>query len=334
VTLCFDAESLEDNVSNQDGLDAMRDCFAAEAAGKTRMPHRIDTPTGHGFLRVMPAVFDDVMGLKVMTLVEGVGNRYLVLLYECATGALVAMFDADELTRIRTAATTALAGLHMCATPPAEIGLIGTGFEAVGHLRMCAHVWPLRTVHAYSPNAQRREAFAARMSTELGINVVPVATSREALAGKACVVLATKAKNAVIDGADFAPGAVVLSIGSTRLDLRELDDTTLARAAVVVVDDTAAVLAESADIADNVKNGNLTRDHLLPLSALVAGQPLPPSAGKRDLHVLKTVGTALQDLAMARAVYRSPQTQQRARDIGNVLTLKAFANKAVTLTTV
>jgi alanine dehydrogenase len=224
--------------------------------------------------------------------------------------------------------------MYMCATPPTEIGLIGTGFEAVGHLRMCAHVWPLRTVHAYSPSAERRNAFAARMSAELGIDVVPVATSRKALANKACVVLATKAKMPVIDGDDFEPGAVVLSIGSTRLDLRELDDTTLARATVVVVDDTDAVLSESADIAGNVKNGNLTREHLLPLSALVAGQTLPPVAGRRDLFVLKTVGTALQDLAMARAVYRSPQTQQRARDIGNVLTLKAFANKAVTLTTV
>ena len=46
MTLCFDAESLEGHVSNQDGLDAMRECFAAEAAGKTRLPHRIDTPTG------------------------------------------------------------------------------------------------------------------------------------------------------------------------------------------------------------------------------------------------------------------------------------------------
>jgi ornithine cyclodeaminase/alanine dehydrogenase-like protein (mu-crystallin family) len=332
VTLCFDAESLEDNVSNRDGLDAMRECFAAEAAGKTRLPHRIDTPSGHGFLRVMPAVFDDVMGLKIMTLVEGVGNRYLVLLYDCATGALLAVFDADELTRIRTAATTALAAEQMCATAPAEIGLIGTGFEAIGHLRMFAHLWPLRTVHAYSPNAERRERFAAEMSAELGIDVVPVATSRDALAGKACVVLATKAKMPVIDGADFAPGAVVLSIGSTRLDLRELDDTTLARAAVVVVDDTEAVLGESADIAQNIANGNLTREQLLPLSALVAGRALPSLGRTRDLLVLKTVGTALQDLAMARAVYRSPQMRARARDIGAVLTLKAFANKAVTVT--
>jgi alanine dehydrogenase len=333
VTLCFDAESLEGHVSNQDGLDAMHECFAAEAGGKTRLPHRIDTPSGHGFLRVMPAVFDDVMGLKIMTLVEGVGNRYMVLLYQCDTGALLAMFDADELTRIRTAATTALAGVKMCAAPPETMGLIGTGFEAVGHLRMMAHVWPLRTVHAYSPNAERRERFAAQMSAELKIDVKAVGTSREAVNGMPVVVLATKTKVPVVDGNDFAPGAVVLSIGSTRLDLRELDDRSLQRAAVLVVDDTEAVLAESADIAVNLKNGNLSREHLLPLSALVDGKPLPEPTIARDLLVLKTVGTALQDLAMARAVYRNPEMRARANDIGEPLTLKGFANKKVTLTT-
>jgi alanine dehydrogenase len=332
VTLCFDAESLEGHVSNHDGLNAMRECFAAEARGKTRLPHRIDTPSGHGFLRVMPAVFDDVMGLKIMTLVEGVGNRYMVLLYQCDTGALLALFDADELTRIRTAATTALAGTQMCAAPPERIGLIGTGFEAIGHLRMLAHVWPLRTVHAYSPNAERLERFAAQMSAELKIDVKAVTTSRAALAGMPCVVLATKAKLAVIDGTDFAPGAVVLSIGSTRLDLRELDDRTLGRAAVVVVDDADAVFAESADIAENVKRANLAREHLLPLAALVDGKALPAISGPRDLLVFKSVGTALQDLAMARAVYRDAAMRARARDIGNVLTLKGFANKNVTVT--
>jgi alanine dehydrogenase len=332
VTLCFDAEALEHHVTNQGGLDAMIECFAAEALGKTRLPHRIDTPSGFGFLRVMPAIFDDVMGLKIMTLVEGVGNRYMVLLFECATGALVAVFDADELTGIRTAATTALAGQNMCATAPTEMGLIGTGFEATGHLRMFAHIWPLRTVHAYSPNAERRERFAARMSAELNIDVVAVATAREALAGKSCVALTTKSKKPVVDGSDFAPGTVVLSIGSTRLDLRELDDATLSRAAVVVVDNAEAVVSESADIADNLKNGNLSREQLFPLSALVGGKALPPIAHGRDLIVLKTVGTALQDLAMARALYRSPAMRKRARDIGEVLTLKAFANNTVKVT--
>jgi hypothetical protein len=41
----------------------------------------------------------------------------------------------------------------------------------------------------------------------------------------------------------------------------------------------------------------------------------------------------LQDLAMARAVYRNDGMRARAAGIGELLTLKGFANKSVTLTT-
>src|SRR5262245_42073600 len=82
--------------------------FRREAADRTTLVPRADVSSGHGFIRVMPAVLDEVIGVKVMTLAEGVGTRYLTLLYDAKSGELLALFDADELTRQRTAATTAL----------------------------------------------------------------------------------------------------------------------------------------------------------------------------------------------------------------------------------
>jgi ornithine cyclodeaminase/alanine dehydrogenase-like protein (mu-crystallin family) len=277
----------------------------------------------------MPAVLDDVMGLKIMTLVEGVGNRYLVLLYEVKTGELLALFDADELTRVRTAATTALAAKLLCGDKPiTQLGIIGTGFEAVGHLEFFASSFPLRQVVAYSPNAERRAAFAQKMSHELGIDVQAAATSTAALANMPVVVLATKAKVPVIDGNDFSPGAVVLSIGSTRLDLRELDNRTLERAASLAVDDKDAVLHESADIVDSIAAGAFSSDHIVSLGQLSAGQLLEPASGKRDLIVFKSVGTALQDLALARELYFDSNFKASGRDLGELSTLKPFSFKA------
>jgi ornithine cyclodeaminase/alanine dehydrogenase len=328
MTLRFDGASLEAHLSPALALRAMEECFAAEARGATKLPHRIDTPTGKGFIRVMPAVFDDVMGLKIMTLVEGLGNRYLVLLYDIATGELLAMFDADELTRLRTAAVTALAGRLMCAAPPKRVGLVGSGFEAVGHLRMFADLWPLEEAVVFSPNAERREQFARAMSAELGLKVVAAASADEALADQRCVILATKAKNPVIDGAALAPGTVVLSIGSTRLDLRELDDRSMERASCVVVDGTEQVIAESADIAEALQKGILERAQLVDLAALGAGAALPPATAARDLLLFKSVGTALQDLALARALYRDPAVRGAGTDVGEVTGLKPFSAKA------
>lgn len=326
MTLFYDGGSLEKSLSADVAIRAMEICFDAEAAGKTRLPPRIDTPTGKGFLRVMPAVLDDVMGLKVMTLVEGLGNRYLVLLYDVRTSELLALFDADELTRVRTAAVTALAGMALVERPPSTLGLIGTGFEAVGHLRMFAKLWPLTDVRVFSPNAERRGRFADVMSRELGIGVTAATSAAEALRDQRAVVLATKAKVPVIDGAGIAPGAVVLSIGSTRLDLRELDNTSLARASVVVADDPQMVQLESADIAEAIAAGLLDPARIQALSVCrregVARRP------GGDISIFKSVGTALQDLALARMIYYDDTMRSAATALPELTRLKPFSAKA------
>ena len=328
MTLRFDASTIESRVNSEIALQAMRDGFSAEALGAAKLPHRIDTPTGAGFIRVMPAVLDDMMGLKVMTLVEGLGNRYLVLLYGVRSGQLLAVFDADELTRIRTAAVTALAATYMCPEPLTSVAIIGTGFEAAGHIRCFAELFPLKQVVAYSPNAERCTNFAREMSAEIGIEVVATETSAEAMHSSSTVILATKAKKPVIDGNNFAPDTVVLSIGSTRLDLRELDNLTLARSAALVVDDAGAVLNESGDIADSIAAGDFSGDRMISLADLGSGHALPGIDGMRDIRSFKSVGTALQDLALARALYLDTAFRQTGVDIGELCSLKPFSHTA------
>jgi ornithine cyclodeaminase/alanine dehydrogenase len=327
VTLFYSGDVIEHKVSNDLALRAMEVCFDAQAAGTTQLPPRIDTPTGRGFIRVMPAVLEEVMGLKVMTLVEGSGTRYLVMLYDVATGGLLAMFDADELTRLRTAAVTALAGNAMLAQPPTELTLFGSGFEAVGHLRMMAHVWPLQRIRVYSPNEGRRARFAAALARELNLEVTASATPREALADAALVVLATKSKIPVLDGADLAVGSIVLSIGSTRLDFRELDNRSLGRATIVVADDPQMVQLESADIAETIAAKVLDPARIVALATYRRGRPPMPRGG--DVAVFKSVGTALQDLALARMLYRDEALRADAAELPELTRLKPFAAKAL-----
>lgn len=306
-------------------LDAARAVVAAESADLTALPPRIDVPTTAGFLRAMPAVLDGAMGVKVMTLVHGVGTRYLVLLYDVVTGELTATFDADELTALRTAAYTIVAGETIGAAEHSRLALLGTGFEAAGHLRLAARRWPLAHVTVFSRSAERRAAFAARMTRELRITVTAASSMPEALADAPVALLATKSREPVVHGGALATGAVVLSIGSTRPDLRELDRDTLARTGTLIVDDPRQVMAESGDIIDALDH------HALPAARITAlarahGEPaaLRRDTG-RDLLVFKSVGTALQDLALARALLAAARSRGAGRDLGALTSLKPFA---------
>jgi ornithine cyclodeaminase/alanine dehydrogenase len=323
MTIHLSGDDIRALVTPAVAMEAAHAALRAERSGEVVMPPRLDVDLPTGFLRVMPAAMGSVMGLKIMTLVKGLGNRYLIALYDQPTGALTALLDADEITRLRTAATTALAGELLCPGGCSTIGLVGSGFEAEGHLRAFAHHWPIERVLCYSPNAERRTAFAERMSEDLGIAVEAVGSMPEAISTPPVSVLTTKSREPVVDGTLFPEGAVVLSIGSTRPDLRELDSTTMRRASVLVVDDARQVTLESADIIDGLERRDLCSHRIVPISGLGDGE-LPADGDGRDLKVFKSVGTAVQDLALSAAVVEAAKRDGRGRDIGELVRLKAF----------
>jgi alanine dehydrogenase len=297
----------------------------AERCGGVVMPPRLDVDLPTGFLRVMPAAMGDVMGVKVMTLVKGLGNRYLLLLYSQPSGELLALLDADEITRLRTAATTALAGSMLAPEGTSQLGLLGSGFEAESHLRLLASVWKLEEVHVYSPTPARRESFAARMSEELGMRVTAVERPEDAVGMAGVSVLATKATKPVVDGSAFPAGAVVLSIGSTRPDLRELDRNALGRAGALLVDDARQVCLESGDVIDALGCGALAENQIVPMSSVDGDRSRFQRNGSRDLLAFKSVGTAVQDLALAQSALAAAVAEGRGRDLGELTRLKPFA---------
>jgi len=323
MTLFLDSADISALASPEVTMAAARAAVAAERDGKAMLAPRQDLDLPRGFLRTMPAAIGDVMGLKVMTLTKGLGTRYLVLVYLQETGELLAALDASEITRWRTAATTAVAGEMLAPDGTRVLALVGSGFEAEGHLRLLAEVWPLEQVVVYSPSRERRDAFAARMSDQLTLDVRTAESVSEAVSSAPLTVLATKSTEPVVDGSAFPAGAVVLSIGSTRPDLRELDRATLARSELVLVDDAHEVCRESGDIIEALEQGALTQEMIVPM-ARMDGQARTGNGG-RDLVSFKSVGTAVHDLALALRVIEAARESGRGRELGELTALKPFA---------
>lgn len=327
MTLHLDSAVIRELCDETTAYEAAELALRGQRAGRFALPTRIDVNVPTGFFRAMPAALGDYMGAKIMTLAKGVGNRYLLLVYRQDTGELLATMDASEVTRLRTAATTALAGALLRPQGASVLGLVGTGFEAEGHLRAFARLWPLEKVRVHSRSYDRRTAFAARLSAELGLEVEPVDSVADLAASSPVTVLCTKSAEPVVEGGCFPPGAVVLSIGSTRPDLRELDDATFARARAVLVDDTACVLAESGDVRSALAGGCLTREALVQMQDWQPRAAADGAGRERDLLVFKSVGTAVQDLALAAVLIGSAARRGLGRDIGDITELKPAPGK-------
>jgi ornithine cyclodeaminase len=224
------------------------------------------------------------------------------------TGQLVAVMDGTAVTTLRTAAASAVA-LDALATPDsAELGLIGSGTQALAHARSVARVRDLRAVRIWSPSPERRARAARLLAAELGIPVKAVDSAEEAVAGLPMVAACTLSSTPVVRGEWLAPGCTVVSVGSFEPGRSEVDTEVVRRAAAVVVDDPETAADHAGPIVDALRSGKLTHADLIPLGEVLTGRREGRTA-ERDIVYYNSVGIGIQDAAAAWAVIDAARAQ-------------------------
>ena len=153
----------------------------------------------------------------------GVGDRHEMVLYKAGEG-IVAVLSARRIGQVRTGAASGLATKYMARADACRLGCFGTGRQAETQILACARVRKLESIHVYGRDAQKRKAFAGRMSALLEQEVRPVDSPADAVKGRDLIVTMTNASQPVFDGKLLEPGTHINAAGSnTRLN-RELDE--------------------------------------------------------------------------------------------------------------
>lgn len=123
--------------------------------------------------------------------------------------------------------------------------VMGSGPQAVEHVRTLAAVLTVGRVTLVGRNAERARAAVALLCAE-GIDAV--AGDRSAAASADVIVTATSSASPVLWLADIRPGAVIAAIGSHGRESRELGDD-LVRSADVVVEARSSAERENGNLA-------------------------------------------------------------------------------------
>ena len=302
MALYLSETEVKDILTMNLALDAVEQAHVAHANGRAidipRQRTRIPTAALH---ILQGALLDEaVFGYKAYTTARA-GARFFVHLFDAATGAPQAVIEADYLGMMRTGAAAGVATKWLAREDAAVAGMFGAGWQARGQLQALARVRALREVRVFSRNEEKRRAFCAEMSANLGLNVYAVDTPEQTIRGADIVTTITTATTPLFDGALLAPGTHVNGAGSNALIRRELDEKTFQRAACVCVDSRATALREAGDLFPVLEKGRMHEGQLLELGELVAGL----RAGRRDaeqITIFESQGMAIQDLAVARRV--------------------------------
>jgi thiomorpholine-carboxylate dehydrogenase len=268
-------------------IGAMESALAALSSGRVIQPVRnmITVEEGKRYLGIMPAVAEDVMGLKVVSFYPGNADTAvpthlaMIVLLRSATGEPLAVMDGRLITEMRTAAVSAAVTKCLAPPPGSVLALLGSGVQARAHLEALSSVCSFREIRVWSRTADHAKRFAAQHGA--------VASDAEsAVRGADVIVTATNAREPILEGAWLKRGAHVNAIGSPRPTWRELDDEAMRN--VLLVDSREAVLAESGDVI-------LSKAPIYAEAGeIFAGRVRRPEG---VTTIFKSVGIAVEDLA-------------------------------------
>lgn len=227
----------------------------------------------------------------------------LYVLMDAASLRPLAIIDGDELTGRRTAAVSAFATEKLSRRDARHVVVFGAGTQAREHLDALREVRSIERVTIVSRGRARADDLVAT-ARRWGLDAATGTPDHIAEADIVCTC--TTSKTPLFDGKLVSPGTHLNAIGAFTPDARELDETTMRRARVFVESRDAAY-REAGEL---VLAGATHRDDLVAgdLRDLARGTVVP-RIDEDEITVFKSVGLAIEDLAIASEVYARVATR-------------------------
>ncbi|PKO36926.1 MAG: ornithine cyclodeaminase [Betaproteobacteria bacterium HGW-Betaproteobacteria-6] len=293
---------------------AHRDLANGLAIDTPRARSRLPQTVLHILQGALPA--QGVIGYKAYTSNKS-GNRFLVHLFDAATGCLKAVIEADYLGMIRTGAASGVAARWLARPDATVAGVFGSGWQAEGHVRAICATLPLERVKVFSRKADKLENFCRRMSEATGVAVEPAESAEETVRGSDLIGTVTTAAQPLFDASWLEAGVHINAAGSNSLIRQELSEAVVRRCDLVAVDAVPTALAEAGDLLPLLEKGRLHARQLVELGEVIVGRHVGRGAGEQ-ITLFESQGMAIQDLAVALRVLSAAE----ASGLGQVIPLE------------
>ena len=280
-------------------LEAVESAHRDLALGQAQDTPRARTRLPQTVLHILQGALQaqGVIGYKAYTTNRS-GNRFLVHMFDAASGSLLAVIEADYLGMIRTGAASGVAARWLARPDTSVAGVFGAGWQGEGHVRGICAAMPLELVKVFSRNAVKLRAFCERLSGMTGVAVVPASSAEETVRGSDLVGTVTTASQPLFEADWLEPGTHINGAGSNALIRQEVSEASLRRCALIAVDAVPTALAEAGDLLPLLEKGRLHPRQLVELGDIIVGR----HAGRTDddqITAFESQGMAIQDLAVA-----------------------------------
>lgn len=325
--LALTRQDLKGLVTIRDAIDLVKIAFRDLSAGHAVVPLRtsLEVTPGSATTLLMPAYLPDVpaLGFKAISIFQGNARRNLpignamVCMIDPETGVPTALLNGAYLTALRTGAVSGASAELMAREDSRHLVVIGAGTQGVTQAAAVCAVRPIEritVVYRHEDSWRRyREAIAADWP-ELLDRLDGTSDAEVAVREADIVCAATTSRTPVFEDAWVQPGTHVAGVGSFTPQMQEVPAPFVARARVVV-DMKEHALEEAGDLIIPIRDGVMREGDIVgELGELVAGE-ITARVSEGDVTFFKSVGNAVQDIAVAHAAVSRAMAQGVGQEI-------------------
>ncbi len=181
-------------------IETLEVAFREKGEGRTEMPPKpgIHPGGGDNFIHAMPAYIPALKSAGVKW-VSGFPENYklglpyitgLLILNDPETGLPVSVMDCVWITAMRTGAASALSARYLARAESSVVGVLGCGVQGRTNVEALNVLFPLKQVMAYDVDPEAVGRYVDEIGFRFNLEVVPVATPRQAVTGCDIVVTA------------------------------------------------------------------------------------------------------------------------------------------------
>jgi alanine dehydrogenase len=312
-------QDVQQAVPMREAIEIVKGAFTQLSTGKAVVPLRTQLPVDRheGVTLFMPAYLSesDDLGVKIVSVFPGNLEMgwptifALVVVVEASTGRPVAVMDGTYLTALRTGAASGAATDLLARKDIKVAAILGAGVQGRTQLLAVCEVRDIERVWVYDVNPQAAERYAQEMAgkgrvpADLKVASSPAEAAREA----DVICAATTSKMPVFADEDLKPGVHINAVGSFTPEMQEIPEQTVARARIVV-GSREGCLSETGDLVIPIRKGLITEDDVHAELGEIAAGIRPGRDSTEEITLFKSVGNAVQDVSVARAVLARAET--------------------------
>jgi ornithine cyclodeaminase len=296
----YSDQELKGVIAVPEAAAALEAAFAAYAQGEATAQPRHTIGAGKVELSTMSAILPGsrYCAAKVYTRMTS-SYSFVVLLFSVEDGRILATFDAGELTKLRTAAVTGLAARYMARKDARRLVVFGSGRQAGAHITVLPGMLDIESIAVVSRGDAT--AFCERMTAETGVRVTQAA-AEDALSRADMIVTTTRSVTPLFGAGLLREGVFLAAVGSAVPAAAEIGPDVIGRCDRIAVEALDHAEHEAGDLIQAVDAGALQWDRVLTLGEIVTGRAAG-RASDREITFFKSVGSALEDVAVAALAY-------------------------------